>query len=326
MSGTDWLEPEARDELRALLRAEALRPAPQGAHALLGALRERYGEAVLGAIFYGSCRRDVDAREGVLDLHLVLRSLRPALAPAAAAACAVLPPNVGYLEAEGADGRVRGKVALLSLAQLRRGCSRRAVHSYLWGRYAQPVTLLGFDDPEPLVDALLEALATFAWRTLPLIDARRAAARTETTAAAAATARTETGDEAALAYWRLALAQSYASELRPEGPGRAATLVALEAEHYRRTGALLLSQRGRVTRSRARTRLAWWCRRGLGKGLSLVRLVKAAWTFEGGVDYALYKLERHGAPRLEVSERVRRWPLLFGWPLLWRLWRSRALR
>ena len=314
MSGADWMEPAVRGELRALLRAEALRPAPQGARSLLAALRERYGEAVLGAVFYGSCRRDRDAPEGVLDLHLVLRSLRPTLSPAAAAACAVLPPNVGYLEVEGAEARVRGKVALLSLAQLRRGCSRRAFHSYLWGRYAQPVTLLGFDDPEPLVDALLEALATFAWRTLPLVDEERAAAAPEAEG------------EAALAYWRRALAQSYASELRPEGAGRAATLVALEEDHYLRTGTLLLSQRGRVTRSRARTRLAWWLRRGLGKGLSLARLVKAAWTFEGGVDYALYKLERHGAPRLEVSERVRRWPLLFGWPLLWRLWRTRALR
>lgn len=303
-----WLEPSARAALRALVRSEALRAPPPEAEALLAALRERYGDAVLGAIFYGSCRREGVRSDSVLDLHVVLRSLRPALAPLAALACAVLPPNVAYLELGEGPERLRGKVALLSLAQLRRGCSRRAFMPYFWGRYAQSVTLVGFEDPEPIIDDLVEALATFAWRTLPLLDAHAS------------------GDDPALDYWREALRASYGSELRPEGAERAAALVASDAEHYRRTGSILRAQREWVRRSESATRRAWWLRRALGKGVTVLRLVKAAWTFEGGVDYALSKLERHGAAPIVVSERVRRWPLVFGWPLLWRLWRGGSLR
>jgi hypothetical protein len=81
-----------------------------------------------------------------------------------------------------------------------------------------------------------------------------------------------------------------------------------------------------VTEIDAATRRAarrHWCRRRLqGKLLSVLRLLKALFTFEGGLDYIAWKLERHSGPRVEIPERVRRWPLIFVWGLVWRLYRQ----
>jgi hypothetical protein len=54
--------------------------------------------------------------------------------------------------------------------------------------------------------------------------------------------------------------------------------------------------------------------------------MKAVLTFENGVDYIAWKLERHSGRQISVNDRLRRYPLLFGWPLLWRLLRERVLR
>ena len=58
----------------------------------------------------------------------------------------------------------------------------------------------------------------------------------------------------------------------------------------------------------------------------MLRLAKASLTFEGGVDYAAWKIERHTGVRVVVTDRLRRYPLVFGWTVLWRLLRRRALR
>ena len=60
--------------------------------------------------------------------------------------------------------------------------------------------------------------------------------------------------------------------------------------------------------------------------LPLLRLIKAVFTFEGGVDYALWKIERHSGVTVTVSDRARRHPLIFGWGPLFRLWRRGAFR
>src|SRR5690606_5177052 len=74
--------------------------------------------------------------------------------------------------------------------------------------------------------------------------------------------------------------------------------------------------------ARRRGRRRWRWRRAQGRLLHLARLMKAVFTFENGVDYVVWKLERHAEAPIEVSPRVRRHPLVFGWPLLWRLLRE----
>ena len=52
-----------------------------------------------------------------------------------------------------------------------------------------------------------------------------------------------------------------------------------------------------------------------------MRLVKALFTFEGGLDYIAWKLERHSGEKIDIPDRVRRAPLIFLWGFFWDLYR-----
>jgi len=307
-----------RTRVRDAVRAEALRPAPPEVTALVEAARERFGDAIVAVLYYGSCRQRGTA-EGIIDLHVLVDDLDAALGPWGAWWCRLLPPSVFYLETgagtagdgtgeEGVAGghgvTVRGKVAVLSLRQFRRGVSRAAFHSYFWGRYAQPLTIVGAADPEPLVDGLVEAVETLAWRAWPRLG----------------------GPAGAVDYWTGALRLSYRAELRPEGHDRPAALVAAYPAYFRATGeAVLATHVGRPTNT-ARARADWALRGAWGKLLSLLRLLKGLATFEGGLDYVAWKLERHTGRHVEIPPRVRRHPWLYVWPLVWRHWREGSFR
>jgi hypothetical protein len=60
-----------------------------------------------------------------------------------------------------------------------------------------------------------------------------------------------------------------------------------------------------------------------GRALNLVRLIKSLFTVKGAVDYAIWKLERHWGEPIKQPERLRRYPLVFCWPLLWKLLKQR---
>jgi hypothetical protein len=67
-------------------------------------------------------------------------------------------------------------------------------------------------------------------------------------------------------------------------------------------------------------------RRRLGKTLNLLRIVKGIFTFDGGLDYALWKIKRHSGKTVPVTEWQRRHPLLAAPGLAWRLYRMGAFR
>ena len=57
-----------------------------------------------------------------------------------------------------------------------------------------------------------------------------------------------------------------------------------------------------------------------------MRIFKAALTFDGALDYLLWKIKRHSGVYIEPSDLQRKVPLIFAWPLLIRLWRKGAFR
>jgi len=63
-----------------------------------------------------------------------------------------------------------------------------------------------------------------------------------------------------------------------------------------------------------------------GKLLSVLRLFKAAFTFNEPLEYLLWKIERHTGLYIEPSQRQLKHPLIFAWPLLWKLRRQGAFR
>jgi hypothetical protein len=83
----------------------------------------------------------------------------------------------------------------------------------------------------------------------------------------------------------------------------------------------------RMSPARRRLCLAGWKLRSVqGKILSLLRLLKGAFTFTGGLDYLLWKIERHTGVAVEVPPRMRRHPIAALCVLSWRLYRKGAFR
>lgn len=292
---------------------------------LLGdSIIHRYGDAVAGILYYGSCLRKGDATDGLVDLYVIVDGYRAVYGISAQAIFNwLLPPNVFYLELPVGGAKVRAKYAILSLPQLARG-TRRWFQPYLWGRFAQPSALLRARDAstaEALKEAVGQAVITFMDATLPVLPERFS-----------------TRD-----LWEQGLARSYRTELRAERSSRQTELYRdAESYYFELTAAALTCSRfaispegegaagnytadiGRARRRAARA--AWYLRTVQGRLLHVLRLIKGLFTFSGGVDYVLWKLERHSGVRLEVSDRVRRHPLIFGWALVWRLYRRGAFR
>jgi hypothetical protein len=273
-------------------------------------------------IAYGSCIRDTDPTDGLLDLYVIVSDYRSAYARRWLGwANRCLPPNVFYAEfADGDEATVRVKYAVVSLNDFERGI-RQALLPYLWGRFAQPVRLVWYRD-ERARERVLVSLKAAVLRLL------------------AVTCPVSGDHVTADALWSHALGLSYATELRPEAPERARGIVARDAGYYRAltraavdSGHLALTpdldgtfyhnQAGRWACRSAR--LAWFARRWLGRLAAVGRLMKASLTFRGGVDYAAWKIERHTGEAVTVTPRLRRYPWIFGWGVLWRLLRRRLL-
>jgi len=291
--------------------------------AMLEKLRAERNGAACAMLVYGSCLRSGDIYDGLLDLYLILDNYRDAYSGnLPAIANWLLPPNVYYAEQAGvSEGAptLRAKVTVISLADFRRGCSSAWFESYIWGRFAQPTHVLYARDEaarSAAEEAMQQAVATLLGRALPVLPA--------------------SGSLDAL--WEGALGLSYATELRTERGGRAQELAeyarAFYAEVTRaqagmRAFPFAVEEREGISQytaepgaaRRASARVAWGVRRVQGKLLSITRLVKALFTFVGGLDYIAWKLERHSGEKIEIPDKVRAAPLIHMWGFFWGLYR-----
>ncbi|HYG88939.1 MAG TPA: hypothetical protein VD978_22070 [Azospirillum sp.] len=305
--------------LTALIAEELDRPAMAEARAVADAILARHGASVAAVLFYGSCLRTGDA-SGILDVYVLTDSLRayhgrlwPALLNAA------LPPTVSYLEVPGAAGRVRAKVAVMGTAAFARAVRGRGIDTTVWARFCQPAALLYARDQASraaAIDAVAQAVVTAA----------RWAVRLGPDHAAPA------------AYWTTLFRHTYGAELRAERENRPDLIHAWAAERYDHLLPLALADGGGAVEQepdgslrptvhdRAAACRTWARRRRAGKLLNVLRLVKAAFTFENGVDYILWKLERHSGRPVRISDWGRRHPLLAAPALLLRLYRDGVIR
>ncbi|MFT4613925.1 MAG: hypothetical protein ACI9NT_001067 [Bacteroidia bacterium] len=291
--------------------------------AMLAALRDRHNDAICAMLVYGSCLRSGDIYDGLLDLYLICDDYHSAYPKALpAAANWLLPPNVFYAEQPPmtAGGQtLRAKVTVISLPDFQHGCSTRWFESYIWGRFAQPTHVLYARDAQTRAGvewALLEAARTLLRRAVPALS----------------------GQGTLTQLWEQSLGLSYATELRTERSGRAAELASSALEFYTQVTLVHKDSLGfpfsveQVAqdfryqsdpggRRRLLSRLGWATRRIQGKFLSITRLLKALFTFEGGLDYIAWKLERHSGEKVEIPDRVRRAPLIYLWGFFWGLYR-----
>jgi hypothetical protein len=318
------------DGLAALVREELVRPAPPSAQVFAEELRRRHAESLAGVLFYGSClRRRTD--EGVLDFYALVDDYRGAYrSRALQLANAALPPNVFYLELPHGDTKLRAKYAVFSLRDFARAVQITALRTGTWARFCQPAVCAYARDGAALaelVDSLCTAVESAVLRGLALLPGEG-----------------DVRDVTAEALWLGLFRETYASELRPESDAGPRAIYAADPPRYARALAAALDSLARADCVRllesagerwrvacpggslesARRRAA--LRRPLAKAASTVQLIKSALTFGDWLPYALWKLERHTGTRLEPSERQRRHPFVFGWPLIARVLWKRELR
>ncbi len=287
------------------IHAELAQEVSPGALALSAKIVERYGDCVAAVLFYGSCLRDATDEDRVLDLYVLVDSYRAAHGLGVSAlGNFFLPPNVYYLEAEAVTGKVRAKYAVVTTRAFERRTTSRAFHPYFWARFAQPSALVYARDDQSrqrVASALAGAFITMAEKAAPLLPS-------------GGTVRD---------LWLRAFTETYRTELRAERPGRAEALFESYATRYEK---LTTPPAQHVRSSVLAALLGWWGRRVVGKVLSVLRLMKSSFTFSGGADYILWKIEQHSGVDLGVTPWQKRHPIVASPILLWRGLRRGAFR
>ena len=314
MSGAGEQPTDSLQALQAFIATELALPVSKPALAMSDAVRSRHGEAVLAVLFYGSCLRRPETQlvDSLLDFYVLVDDYRAAYdKPWLAWANQILPPNVFYIEINHGDARLRAKYAVISLRQFAHGTSMAANSVSLWARFCQPVRLTWSRTPA----AATAVAAACSEAVLTMLTAIRSPQPA---------APVDADPQQAIDLWIAGFRMTYGAELRPESADRATHIVATDSDRYVAVTPLALAVLAQ--RNRGEAALSPRPRRILGKLLNVARLIKGAFTFEGGLDYILWKIARHSGVTLTATDWQRRHPLLAAPGLAWRLYRRGAFR
>jgi hypothetical protein len=290
---------------------------------LLREIRQKHGKALLAILVYGSWLRG--KRDTMLDFYVLVEDYRSLESGWQALMCRLLPPNVYHIhhqsdDPEAGKSESRAKYALLTLKRFHHAM-RHDFHSYFWARFAQPCEVLYVRDDATqatLNDAFNSASNTFIQRVIPAMDERFNSSE----------------------LWTRGLALTYQCELRTESSNRGDSIYEFDPAHYDRVTSEFTDGHSGLLKAepvngysnlssgfaRKLAAISWWLRRIQGKLLSLLRLTKAAFTFNDALEYLLWKIRRHTGLYIEPTQRQLKHPLIFAWPLLWKLYRQGAFR
>jgi hypothetical protein len=294
-----------------------------GIQPLLEEIRRKHGEALLAILVYGSWLRG--KRDTMLDFYVLVDDYHTLDSAWQAWMCHLLPPNVYHIhqkkeDPESESPELRAKYALLTLSRFRKAM-QHDFHSYFWARFAQPCEVLYARDDltrELLTRAFNDAATTFVRRVLPSMEDSFSSAD----------------------LWTRGLALTYQCELRTESSNRGESIYEFDPAYYDRVTKAYAHANSALSNleaenlysnqssgfSRKMSSMTWWLRRVQGKLLSALRLIKAAFTFNEPLEYLLWKIERHSGVYIKPTQRQLKHPLLFAWPLLWKLYRRGAFR
>ena len=267
-------------------------------HAMTDFLQKKL-EGTVAILAYGSCLRGVPASDTLMDFYVLTENLadvNPSIL--SCLACAIIPPNVYYAETEFGKQHLRTKYAVLPLSLFSRWMTRKTSNPYLWARFSQPSALVYAHHDQArkqVIAAISEALRT-----------------------SFANAKALTNDHDALAIWTAGFNATYQSEFRSEQTSRAVQIVAASPDYYKEAAKLLASEIP-VHANQTLRRIA-------GKLWSVLRLIKAAFTFQGGADYIVWKIERHSGEKIILTQWQRKHPIIAGLTLLPKMLRKGAVR
>lgn len=267
---------------------------------LLQQIRQRHGNDLKAILVYGSWLRG--KTDTMLDFYVLTGSNASLPSRWQRWLCQALPPNVYQIH----TSQLRAKYALLSLRQFCHAMQHH-FHSYFWARFAQPCQILYTSDDTThaqLTQAFEQAATTFIKRTIPMMP----------------------GQYSSRELWVKGLQLTYQCELRTESGQRADTLYDFNPGYYDNLTRRIAPSLPTFSGGNKQAKFSWWLRRVQGKILSVLRLLKAAFTFNDPLQYLLWKVERHTGQQYKASPRQLKHPLIFGWPLLWTMYRQGAFR
>ena len=305
--------------VRKVIAAEQATAPPPRAQDMADAIRAKHGDTVQAFVFYGSGLREADNIEKMLDYYVLTKSYKDihGRGPKAFASFA-LPPSVHYLEAQDRDHQpMNSKYSIVSLPAFTRRVSGGAREPMIWARFSQPCLIMSCQSEDirtRLITGLAQAVLHFADQASPLMS----------------------GKMTPHAFWARALSESYRTELRAERPlERATEIVDRYAARYTALAEALfgdVDEHGHIhiphpsKLARGRARWRWATRRWVGKPATALRVLKAAFTFDGGLDYVLHKLKSHSDVSIDITPSQRRHPILWSPILAYKLWRRGAFR
>jgi len=296
-------------------------------------LADACGDTTVAVVHYGSHAQHSEPRaESAHDFFVIVDRYRDAYRSLASRGVArfrprvatvlnrLLAPNVIRVRVPGVTPALESKCAVYSWSDFRLAASTRARDHFALGRLFQHVQVAWTRDPESterVVDLLIGArIATFAWGSPYLphqfdVDA----------------------------YCRILLETSFAAEIRPEGSERVDMLLAAQRQTLLPVYTALLDQlvqqrilarNGKVytvvapVGKWAKFRAAMYFRRSEIRATA--RWLKYIALYDDWQEYILQKIARRSGVSVELTERERRWPLIFLWPKAIRYLRSRPQR
>ena len=284
--------------------AALARPIDPAVAAFAAELGEESGATAV--LFYGSNLR-TGSLDGVLDFYVLLPGERERR----------IWPTVSYRERRHDGIQLRAKVATMTLTTFAAAARGETRDTTIWARFVQPCALAWSGGPEAHA-GVHEALA----------------AAVGTAARLAVAVGPSHGHEED--YWRALFRATYRAEFRVEPAGREDAILAANSTHFEGLLPLALVEAGipfaqdgrtiepKLDPARRDAIRRWWrARRRLGKLINLTRLARAMTTFEGGMRYAAWKVERHTGLPVKVTPLREKFPLIAAPSVLWLIWKSR---
>jgi len=275
------------------------------------ALRQKYGEGLSAIILYGSWLRG--QRDTVIDLYVILDDYKSLNSITHALLNTLVAPNVYHMTLNRGKDNFAAKYATVSESAFKKTITRD-FHTYFWARFAQPSVILYARNH--LIESQLTTLFSIAAKRLVR----------ETTPMLPQKFSSES-------LWKKAFELTYRCELRSESQNtpeiiasHLGGLPAALAEECALTPIDDRNWQSNTSYSRANCKILWFLRMFVGKCFSVARLLKALVTFDNPLDYLVWKIERHTGIKEIPTQLQRKYPLLFSWPLLWRIYKRGGFR
>lgn len=316
---------EISERLQQLVQAEWQRSVPDAVKQVAADISARYQGQVQAVLFYGSCLRTGIVKDKILDFYVLVDDYSQAYQKKWLAwANKLIPPNVFYHEMMVDGVVVRSKYAVISVEDFKERVQPDCLNVSIWARFCQPcVPLLLKSDPiaELIQQSTVQACVTMLGHAVPMCYQ--------------GSGDPQGGVISAEDHWSTAFNLTYASEVRSEPEGKGREIYAVDSDRYdafypellplikAQKDLFLLGKNVPVSKSemididdvdhlQKISRKLWARRARNGKLLSILRLIKASMTFDGGIDYLAWKIGRHSGVQIEVTDKMRRFPIISG--------------